>query len=74
MHKINTEAEDTQKQLTKNQMRYQQHKQKINDLKQEYISAGGNITEILQSRNLGEIKGAIVLLQNEKNKKNKKKK
>ena len=71
IHTDNTEQKESQKELTKNQMRYQKQKQNVYNAKQEYISAGGDSTIILQSRNLGEIKSAIILLKDKKNKKKK---
>jgi hypothetical protein len=77
-HTGNTSTNEPKEQpkLTKNQLKYQQAKQKIEHARQEYIDAGGDDPVILaqSNRNLGKIRAATILLKNKTVKKSKKNK
>ena len=72
----NSTQKPSEPKLTKNQLKYQQAKQKIEYARQEYINAGGDDPVILaqSNRNLGKIRAATILLKNKTVKKSKKNK
>ena len=60
-------------QLTQNQKKYQEAKEKANSAKEEYKQAGGDDKDILKSRSIGLIQEATILLQSKTKKKGKNK-